>query len=661
MATTDTGLVYNTSVLNAVTITSSYGNTLSSSDYPANIVTIDASARTKAINITGNDKNNVIIGGTGNDTINGGAGNDTVRGGDGKDVFIYSSGNDVITDYTAGSDTLRLADDTISSYGISGNDVTFKVGAGSVKITGAKSEVITAVDANKKTVYFQNGLIYNNSNPDKASALTVTAAYATNTLTADDYGSAVVTVDATVRSKALGIIGNAKNNKIYGTSGNDTINGGLGNDTLTGGDGKDIFVYSTGEGTDVITDYAEGDDTIKLSDGTVTSYTTSSNDLVLKVGSSSASGSIKISGGKTSAITIIDSKNQSVTYQNGLLYNNLVSKATVVTVSASAPNTLSADDYGTAVTTIDASARTKVLNVEGNDKNNSILGGTGKDTIYGGKGNDTITGGKGNDSLFGGDGNDIFIYATGDGNDVIGDYTAAQDTIRLTDATVSSYSTTGNDLVLKIGSGSIKVTGGKENAVTVVDSKNLSLTYQNGLIYNNVVSKATVVTVSSSYANTLEVDDYGTSIVTIDASQHSKAMNIEGNSKNNSILGTSGNDTIGGGSGNDTLTGSGGKNLFVYTAGNDVITDYIAGSDTLQIASGSVSSIGITGSDVTLKVGSGSVKILNAKADEISIVDASGGVQIYESGLVYDVSDTSEAEAVTISAGYDGEYNASDT
>ncbi|MBR4695337.1 MAG: hypothetical protein IKO94_04575, partial [Selenomonadaceae bacterium] len=40
-------------------------------------------------------------------------------------------------------------------------------------------------------------------------------------------------------------------------AGNDTLMGGLGNDTLTGGAGKDIFLYSKGDGKDVICSYTD--------------------------------------------------------------------------------------------------------------------------------------------------------------------------------------------------------------------------------------------------------------------------------------------------------------------------------------------------------------------------------------------------------------------
>ncbi len=85
-----------------------------------------------------------------------------------------------------------------------------------------------------------------------------------------------------------------------------------------------------------------------------------------------------------------------------------------------------------------------------------LSGGKGHDLLSAGKGNDTLTGGKGNDTLTGGDGQDVFVYSEGDGNDVIKDY-RSEDLI-YTDI-ASSASTVGNDIIITVGTGSIKLLG----------------------------------------------------------------------------------------------------------------------------------------------------------------------------------------------------------
>ncbi|MEO1801489.1 MAG: hypothetical protein AAFR62_13865, partial [Cyanobacteria bacterium J06629_2] len=52
-----------------------------------------------------------------------------------------------------------------------------------------------------------------------------------------------------------------------GGNGRDTLNGEAGNDVLTGGASSDVFVLAAGEGTDTITDFGRGNDSISLAGG----------------------------------------------------------------------------------------------------------------------------------------------------------------------------------------------------------------------------------------------------------------------------------------------------------------------------------------------------------------------------------------------------------
>ncbi len=60
------------------------------------------------------------------------------------------------------------------------------------------------------------------------------------------------------------LIGCNGNDTLDGGNGNDTLIGGGGNDALTGGNGNDTFVYSSGEGFDVIDDFQNGIDKIDI-------------------------------------------------------------------------------------------------------------------------------------------------------------------------------------------------------------------------------------------------------------------------------------------------------------------------------------------------------------------------------------------------------------
>ena len=610
-------MVYN-GAKSAVTVTADYSSaSLKASDYESSVVTITGASRTKALSIEGNAKANKIVGTSANDTLNGAAGNDTLTGGDGNDIFVYDGkGTDVITDYAAGEDTLKLTS-TVGTYSISGSDATFKVGSGTVKVTGGKNKAITVVDSKKNTYTYDGGLIYE-GDVAKAKAVTVTAAYG-NTLAS--YGASVVTIDSSARTKALNITGNAAANKITGTSGNDTINGGAGNDTLTGGKGKDLFVYENGGGNDLVYDYTAGQDTIKISGESVGAYSISGSDVVLKVGT----GSLKVRNGKSAAVLVVDDNKKVSLYQSGAVYNAAsATKATAVTLTAAYGNSFTA---GTSAVSVDASERKNAINLTGNTKNNYLIGGAGKDIIDGGKGNDSISGGKGADILTGGAGNDVFIYANGDGTDAITDYVSGEDVIKLTSGEVKSYSVKNGDAILKIGSGAITLKGAGNNAVSVLDSNDVLTVYNGGLIYNNPkISRADVVTITADFDG--EFNSYGASVETIDAAARTKAIEITGNGADNFILGGKGKDTISagkgsdtiyGGKGNDLLTGGAGADVFFYAIGdgNDTITDY--GTGDIVSVEGSVS-YSTKNSDVVLKVGSGNITLKDAANTAVTVV-----------------------------------------
>lgn len=68
-----------------------------------------------------------------------------------------------------------------------------------------------------------------------------------------------------------------------------------------------------------------------------------------------------------------------------------------------------------------------------NAGNDNLQGGNGDDRLDGGGGNDLLAGGRGNDLLITGVGADVVIVGRGNGNDVVTDFNAAFDSIRLDD------------------------------------------------------------------------------------------------------------------------------------------------------------------------------------------------------------------------------------
>ncbi|WP_017932415.1 calcium-binding protein [Robiginitomaculum antarcticum] len=97
-----------------------------------------------------------------------------------------------------------------------------------------------------------------------------------------------------------------------------------------------------------------------------------------------------------------------------------------------------ADNQGDIVTTTYDTRANGI--VPGNSSDNDIVGtldgdvlsgGLGADRLYGIDGNDVLDGGQGNDTLTGGSGADKFVFAVGDGQDIITDFDASLDVLEL--------------------------------------------------------------------------------------------------------------------------------------------------------------------------------------------------------------------------------------
>ena len=691
------GISIKGAVLTATTVFS--GNKIDLADYAITVTKVNATALNSAVTIVGSSAGNSLAGGKKADTIYAGTGNDTVTGGDGNDVFVCEGGNDTITDYIAGQDKIKLTNSTITGASLNNSNVVLTTSTGSITIKNGKDKEITVIDSvgkETKNVYpidtMPVGLTYDT----KKTMLTASTKFTGNKIDLADYETTVTKVNASALSKVVEIDGNSSNNslkggkgtdtiygnagkdtilggdgndKIYGgadndvltgDAGNDTLYGGSGNDTLTGGKGNDVFVHEGGN--DVITDYFTGENTLKLMNGTIASTSVKSSDVVLKT----SGGSITVKNGKGKKITVTDGNGDTATEYYGLINYSADKKA--ITLSSAFNTSLTASDYATTVTKIDASAVAKSINIIGNAQNNTILGNSKAETIYGGAGNDSIlgnagndklygdagadslNGGKGNDTLTGGDGNDVFFYASGEGNDIIADFTAGQDKINVTSGTIASASLKGSDMVFKMGSGTLTVKNGKNKEIAIGNS-----IYYNNLIYN---TNKTEVTVGASFSGSLKSSDYASAVKTINASGVTKSTNIVGNSQDNTITGSAkaetiyggagndsilgnagndklygdagndklfggaGNDTLNGGAGNNTLTGGNGKDVFAYEGGNDVITDYAAGQDTIKLTIGQITKTSYSGQNVIFSVGSGTITVQNGKDKKIAITDA---------------------------------------
>ncbi len=97
----------------------------------------------------------------------------------------------------------------------------------------------------------------------------------------------------------------------------------------------------------------------------------------------------------------------------------------------------------------------------------TVLGGAGKDKITVSGSAAKVTGGAGDDTIVSSGKGNVFVYASGDGKDVIADFSAT-DKLQITKGT-AKVSVEGADVVVKVGSGSIKLTGAAGQDISIID------------------------------------------------------------------------------------------------------------------------------------------------------------------------------------------------
>ena len=199
------------------------------------------------------------------------------------------------------------------------------------------------------------------------------------------------TIDGEIPQAAFNdVIGTEEQDFIFGTEAEDNIDGLAGNDAIAGGNGDDRLEGWSGKdslfgnrGNDII-DGGEDDDLIDGGDG---------DDLLF-----GSQGDNTILGGHGKDILIGGSDRDYL--QGG-----------------------SDADY-----LLGGAGEDLLLGSEGND---TLNGGDNNDLLRGGDGDDLIDGGAGSDTLFGNDGADIFELTPNFGSDIIKDFQASSDRLKL--------------------------------------------------------------------------------------------------------------------------------------------------------------------------------------------------------------------------------------
>jgi Ca2+-binding RTX toxin-like protein len=395
----------------------------------------------------------VLTGGTGADRLSGDAGNDTY-------VFARGDGQDLIVEWSGsggwgGNDTLQFAagiapGDVTVTQASNGQDLVLSIAGGdSVTMRNA----ITNSDVRIEKVTFANGTVWSYADLFSRS---LAGTSGSDTI----YGG----------ENADTLFGDSGNDVLIGRAGNDVLTGGTGNDQLSGDAGNDTYMFARGDGQDLIVEWSGsggwgGIDTLQFAAGidpseiTVTQANGGQN-LVLS-----------IAGGDSitmrNAITNGDMRIEQVSFANGVVwsYQDLLARSFAATAG---------DDtrYG----------------AEGAD---TLSGEAGNDLLIGRAGNDVLTGGTGADRLSGDAGNDTYVFARGDGQDLIVEWSGSggwggNDTLQFaagidpSEITVTRANS-GHDLVLSIAGGD-SVT--MRDAITNGDVRIEQVTFANGTVWS---------------------------------------------------------------------------------------------------------------------------------------------------------------------------------
>jgi Ca2+-binding RTX toxin-like protein len=486
-----------------------------------------------------------LDGGAGADNLAGQGGSDTLLGGDGRDQLFGGEGNDTLTggtgvDYLdggAGNDRYELAaGDGAQGAGGTVDGVFDENGADTLAIT-ATVDVVTQ-QQNSDTLVIQ---------------------YAGGDLVAIDRGARGVIERFEVDGETLSyaeLIGRyaavpvvAPNMAMGGTQ-NDTLtaaatgsifSGGRGADTLAGSGGGNTYLFSLGDGADIITDTSKSSgntaaNTLQLGASIAPPdpvLTRSGDDLLIRLPASGDQ--VTVTG------HYIGNALDRIAFADGTLWD-----AAAIMAHTTIGLTEGADNY---------------IGTAGSDIVNAL---GGNDIVNGMAGDDMLIGGLGNDQLQGDVGSDTYRYARGDGNDTIIESGTATDIdiIRFqpgiapadVSAVRSSY-----DLVLTVPDGALTVKGAYNGNEALSGIERIE--FADGTVWTDDDLKAKVLLSAATQGNDTISGFPGNDV-------------IHGLGGNDSLYGQAGNDLLAGGVGDDKLYGGPGNDTFQFGRGGGLDTIY---------------------------------------------------------------------------------------
>lgn len=299
--------------------------------------------------------------------------------------------------------------------------------------------------------------------------------------------------------------------------------------------------------------------------------------------------------------------------------------------------------------TLDASAFSKTLQINGSESGDYITGGSAANTIQGAKGLDVIIGGNTASLLKGGNGADTITG--GDGADTIYGGNSINANVLTGGAGADKFYTNGGlNSITDLGVGGVAdvvvvSSGVTTNATVTGDWTATSATVNAGTMTATADSTGRIINVAAAGVGN------GFTLV-----GNAGVDTITGSSYNDSISGGDGADTIAGGAGANTITGGAAADKITTSGSADVITDLGAGgSGDILINSGTVTATTTgnwTAGANTANTGTVSITVGNGYSVNLAN-DSTGtaGYTISAAGNYSGSSLTGAAQADTITGG----------
>jgi Ca2+-binding RTX toxin-like protein len=396
--------------------------------------TLDASDSSTPIQAAGDNGNDFLTGSSVNDTLSGGNGNDFIQGEQGDDTMIGGAGNDLL-----------VWDDGDGDDRISGNQGQDTVG---VRGSVSQGDEFTLNQEGDLAIFDRVNLGPFKLTVDTSETFAIQGDVGNDSLDVSDLSNTAVelvqfsggegndTLDASDSSTPIQAAGDNGNDFLTGSSVNDTLSGGNGNDfiqgeqgddTMIGGAGNDLLVWDDGDGDDRISGN-QGQDTV----GVRGSVSQGDEFTLNQEGDLAIFDRVNLGPFKLTVDTSETFAIQGDVGNDSLDVNDLSNTAVnLIQFSGGEGNDwLNGSDTYTA------------LNGNGDNGNDTLIGGSANDVLTGGAGRDVLNGRGGNDTLTGGARADAFVFSSGApfsstelGIDTITDFATAADSIVLDQTT----------------------------------------------------------------------------------------------------------------------------------------------------------------------------------------------------------------------------------